>query len=107
MTDGTPLPDVPLPPAAGETPLRTPMAAPFQRVRTPDPLALVIFGGTGDLARRKLMPALWKLKADGLLPDEFCIVGNSREDISEDDYRERMRGALEEFAEAPEGEAPK
>jgi glucose-6-phosphate 1-dehydrogenase len=102
MTDGTPLPDVPLPPAVGETPLRTPMAAPFQRVRTPDPLALVIFGGTGDLARRKLMPALWKLRQNGLLPDGFAIVGNSREDIDDDEYRKRMHGALEEFAEAPD-----
>ncbi|HYR08414.1 MAG TPA: glucose-6-phosphate dehydrogenase, partial [Longimicrobium sp.] len=102
MSDEPRLPDVPLPPATGETPLRTPMATPFQRVRCPDPLVLVIFGGTGDLARRKLMPALWKLKADGLLPDEFCIVGNSREDIDEAEYRERMRGALEEFADAPD-----
>ena len=101
MSDEPDLPDVPLPPPAGETPLRTPMATPLQRVRTPDPLALVIFGGTGDLARRKLMPALWKLKADGLLPDAFCIVGNSREDIGEDEFRARMRGALEEFAQAP------
>ncbi|HEX6368785.1 MAG TPA: glucose-6-phosphate dehydrogenase [Longimicrobium sp.] len=102
MSDDPHLPDVPLPPATGETPLRTPMASPFQRVRCPDPLALVIFGGTGDLARRKLMPALWKLRADGLLPDEFCIVGNSREDIDEAEYRGRMRDALEEFAEAPQ-----
>ena len=72
MSDDPRLPDVPLPPATGETPLRTPMATPMQRVRCPDPLVLVIFGGTGDLARRKLMPALWKLKADGLLPDEFA-----------------------------------
>jgi glucose-6-phosphate 1-dehydrogenase len=75
------------------------------RVRCPDPLVMVIFGGTGDLARRKLMPALWKLKTDGLLPDEFCIVANSREEIDEAGYRERMRAALEEFAEAPDAAA--
>ena len=102
MSDDPSLPDVPLPPAQGETPLRTPMAAPFQRVRQPDPLALVIFGGTGDLARRKLMPALWKLKADGLLPDQFAIVGNSREQIDDAEYRRRMREALDEFADAPD-----
>ena len=102
MSDDPRLPEVPLPPATGETPLRTPMASPFQRVRCPDPLVLVIFGGTGDLARRKLMPALWKLKADGLLPDEFSIVGNSREDIDDAEFRARMHGALEEFAEAPD-----
>jgi glucose-6-phosphate 1-dehydrogenase len=105
MTEEADLPDVPSTPPQGETPLRTPMAEPMGRVRVPDPLALVIFGGTGDLARRKLMPALWKLQRDGLLPDAFAIVGNSREDIDQDAYRERMRGALEEFAEAPDADA--
>jgi glucose-6-phosphate 1-dehydrogenase len=102
MSDDPALPEVPLPPAQGETPLRTPMAAPFQRVRRPDPLVLVIFGGTGDLARRKLIPALWKLREDGLLPDEFAIVGNSREEIDDAEFRRRMREALDEFANAPD-----
>ena len=105
MTEEADLPDVPSTPPQGETPLRTPMAEPMGRVRVPDPLAIVIFGGTGDLARRKLMPAIWKLQRDGLLPDAFAIVGNSREDIDQDAYRERMRGALEEFAEAPDADA--
>jgi glucose-6-phosphate 1-dehydrogenase len=105
MTDEAELPDVPSAPPQGETPLRTPMQDPLQRVKVPDPLAIVIFGGTGDLARRKLMPALWKLQADGLLPKEFAIVGNSREDIDDDTYRERMHAALEEFAEAPDADA--
>jgi glucose-6-phosphate 1-dehydrogenase len=81
------------------------MQDPLQRVRMPDPLVLVIFGGTGDLARRKLMPALWKLRNQGLLPDEFAILGNSREDIDDAEYRTRMHAALEEFAQAPEAEA--
>jgi glucose-6-phosphate 1-dehydrogenase len=103
--DGRPdLGDVPAAPPAGETPLRTPMTEAGARVRTPDPLALVIFGGTGDLTRRKLMPALWALRADGLLPEGFAIVGNSREEIGEDDFRERMRGALAEFDEEPEAD---
>lgn len=102
MSDVPNLPDVPAAPPQGETPLRTNLSAPMQRVRVPDPLVLVIFGGTGDLARRKLMPALWKLKQDGLLPEAFAIVGNSREDIDDEEYRERMHGALEEFADAPD-----
>ncbi|HEX2211474.1 MAG TPA: glucose-6-phosphate dehydrogenase [Longimicrobium sp.] len=102
MSGDPQLPDVPLPPAQGDTPLRTSMSRPLQRVRTPNPLVLVIFGGTGDLARRKLMPALWKLREDGLLPGEFCIVGNSREAIGDDEYRARMRDALKEFAQAPD-----
>jgi glucose-6-phosphate 1-dehydrogenase len=72
------------------------------RVIPVDVFDLVIFGGTGDLARRKLMPALWKLREDGLLPDEFAIVGNSREEIDDAEYRKRMREALDEFAEAPD-----
>jgi glucose-6-phosphate 1-dehydrogenase len=105
MTDAPDLPDVPAAPPQGETPLRTPMQDPLQRVKVPEPLVLVIFGGTGDLARRKLMPALWKLKSDGLLPDEFAIVGNSREEIGDDTYRGRMHDALEEFAEPPDPDA--
>lgn len=105
MTDGAALPDVPSAPPHGETPLRTPMAEPLGHVRRPPPLVLVIFGGTGDLARRKLIPALWKLREDGLLPHAFAVVGNSREDIDDGIYRERMHGALEEFAKAPEKEA--
>ena len=102
MSDVPNLPDVPAAPPQGETPLRTNLSAPMQRVRVPDPLVLVIFGGTGDLARRKLMPAIWKLRQDGLLPEEFAIVGNSREDIDDEEFRRRMHGALEEFAEAPD-----
>ena len=92
-------------PEPGETPLRTPMQDPLQRVRRPDPLVLVIFGGTGDLARRKLMPAIWKLQMAGLLPDGFAIVGNSREELDDEGYRERMHAALEEFAQAPDAGA--
>jgi glucose-6-phosphate 1-dehydrogenase len=105
MTNEAGLPDVPSAPPQGETPLRTPMQDPLQRVKVPDPLVMVIFGGTGDLARRKLMPALWKLQTDGLLPPEFAIVGNSREELDDDTYRERMRDALEEFADAPDADA--
>ena len=101
MKVDAPLPGIPAPPA-GETPLRTPMDEPVLRVRTPDPQVMVIFGATGDLARRKLMPALWKLRLQGLLPDAFGIVGNSREEIGEDAFRERLRQALEEFAEPPD-----
>jgi glucose-6-phosphate 1-dehydrogenase len=102
MTDDPRLPHVPSPAPHGETPLRTPMAEPLGRIRIPDPLVLVIFGGTGDLARRKLMPALWKLRTAGLLPEAFAIVGNAREEMDDDAYRQRMHDALAEFAEAPD-----
>ena len=48
-----------------------------------DPLTMVIFGGTGDLARRKLLPALFRLCLDGRLPSSFSVVGVARRDQSD------------------------
>ncbi len=53
-------------------------SAPVERAREADPCAMVIFGGTGDLARRKLIPALYNLDVDGLLPRGFAALGVSR-----------------------------
>ncbi|HEX2091924.1 MAG TPA: glucose-6-phosphate dehydrogenase [Longimicrobiaceae bacterium] len=83
--------------APAETPLRRTLSAP----RVPEPLTLVIFGGTGDLARRKLIPAVFRLWQQGLLPPGFAVVGVAREAITDEVYRERMREALAEFATAP------
>ncbi|MDQ3388741.1 MAG: glucose-6-phosphate dehydrogenase [Gemmatimonadota bacterium] len=66
--------------------------------RVPEPLAIVIFGATGDLTRRKLLPALYRLFEAGLLPNAFAIVGFAREPLSDETFRERMRAAAEEFA---------
>ena len=55
------------------------------RLRTPDPHVIVLFGATGDLARRKLIPGLFHLGQAGLLPEEYRIVGTSLDDLSEDD----------------------
>ncbi len=65
------------------------------------PCVLVIFGATGDLTKRKLLPALLNLAASGLLPEEFAVVGVSRLEISEKAFRQRMRKELEEFATGP------
>jgi glucose-6-phosphate 1-dehydrogenase len=65
------------------------------------PCALVIFGATGDLTKRKLLPALYNLAVSGLLPEEFAIVGISRADTSQEALRERLREDLHEFAGAP------
>jgi glucose-6-phosphate 1-dehydrogenase len=59
-----------------------------------DPCTLVIFGGMGDLARRKLMPAVYYLAKKKLLADEFRIVGVGIESISDAEYREAMKKAL-------------
>jgi glucose-6-phosphate 1-dehydrogenase len=65
--------------------------------RTPDPCALVIFGASGDLTRRKLFPALYSLALRGLLPERFGVVGVARSEESDDEFRERMKHAVQEF----------
>src|ERR1700753_2132038 len=50
--------------------------------RKPDPCVVVIFGASGDLTKRKLLPALFHLEQQGLLPKEFAVVGVARRDLS-------------------------
>src|SRR5687767_450065 len=64
------------------------------RVRIPDPCVVVIFGASGDLTARKLMPALYDLRATGGLPEQFAVVGFARTDQSDDGFREKMREAI-------------
>src|SRR5262249_38308762 len=59
---------------------------------------VVIFGATGDLTKRKLVPALFNLAADGLLPDEFAIVGLGRTEMGSEQFRDHMRDDLAQFA---------
>jgi glucose-6-phosphate 1-dehydrogenase len=69
--------------------------------RRPDPCILVIFGASGDLTSKKLMPALYSLAYRGLLPEKFGIVGAARSDETDDAFRERMREAVTEHARDP------
>jgi len=62
---------------------------------------LVMFGATGDLARRMLLPSLYGLDSDGLLPDGLRIIGTARTDLDDAGFRERAQAALEEHL--PEG----
>lgn len=64
--------------------------------KTPTPSTMVIFGASGDLTARKLIPALYDLAASRRLPMEFSVVGVSRTDMSHDEFRGRLRKALEE-----------
>jgi len=66
--------------------------------RPADPCAFVIFGAAGDLTRRLLLPALYNLAAGKRLPDGFALVGVARAPWSSNEFRERMRAALKEFA---------
>jgi glucose-6-phosphate 1-dehydrogenase len=63
-----------------------------------DPCSFVIFGAQGDLTRRLLMPALYNLAANNLLPEAFSIVAVGREPMSNDAFRNEMKAALSEFA---------
>src|SRR5579862_5629388 len=63
-----------------------------------DPCIFVIFGASGDLTKRLLVPSLYHLAADGLLPNSFAVIGVSRSDLSHDEFRRRMREGIEAFA---------
>jgi glucose-6-phosphate 1-dehydrogenase len=65
---------------------------------TPEPVTVVIFGGAGDLAHRKLLPALYNLHVDGVLPKGTAVVGVGRKDFSDDQYREFARSGVEKFS---------
>src|SRR5213079_2320482 len=62
------------------------------------PFSLIIFGASGDLTRRKLVPALWSLYAGRTLPEPFTIIGSARSEVGPDEFRLRMRDAVREFA---------
>jgi glucose-6-phosphate 1-dehydrogenase len=62
------------------------------------PTTLVIFGGTGDLAHRKLLPAIYNLAHEGALPERFNLVAVSRSDIPHDDYRGMARESIVQYS---------
>jgi len=66
--------------------------------KKPDPCSFVIFGVTGDLAHRLVVPALYNLAANDLLPDNFCVVGIARNPMSNDDLRDSLMTGLRQFA---------
>jgi glucose-6-phosphate 1-dehydrogenase len=75
-----------------------PLLEGLQIRRRPEPCVLVIFGASGDLTSRKLMPALYALAFRRLLPDNFAIVGAARSPESDDEFRGRMKKAVQEHA---------
>ena len=62
------------------------------------PTTLVIFGGTGDLAHRKLLPAIYNLAHEGALPERFNLIAVSRSEMSDDEYRGTMRDSIKEHS---------
>ena len=79
---------------------QNPLVAGLERLPV-HPTSLVIFGGTGDLAKRKLLPALYNLKASRLLPRQLGIIGVTRKEKSHEQFREEQSKDIREFATRP------
>src|SRR5688572_23765804 len=75
----------------------TPLPESNQGVPAP-PCAMVIFGASGDLTKRKLIPAIHNLATHRLLPTDFAVIGVARTEMSDDDFRNRIRDEMKEFA---------
>jgi glucose-6-phosphate 1-dehydrogenase len=69
---------------------------------TPGPTIFVLFGATGDLAKRMVIPAFYRLALEGLLPRQWLLVGNGRGDVSHEDFRKHVHDVLTEFGPKPE-----
>ena len=59
-------------------------------MKVPDPHIVVIFGASGDLTKRKLIPAIYQLFVQKLLPDNFAILGTSRSPLTDEEFRQKM-----------------
>ncbi|HEX8069441.1 MAG TPA: glucose-6-phosphate dehydrogenase [Pyrinomonadaceae bacterium] len=82
------------------TVLDNPLREGLRLERTAEPCTVIIFGATGDLTKRKLVPALYRLVQERLVPGEFAIVGAARTEMSHDDFRAKMKEAVQQFSEA-------
>ncbi|HET7034866.1 MAG TPA: glucose-6-phosphate dehydrogenase [Thermomicrobiaceae bacterium] len=78
--------------------LQNPLREGLDVERVPPPSAMVIFGASGDLTMRKLMPALYNLAVEGLLPPGFGMVGYARRPYTTEEFRQHMREAVDEFS---------
>ncbi|HWD99292.1 MAG TPA: hypothetical protein VG345_09650, partial [Bryobacteraceae bacterium] len=77
-------------------------AASEERGRVADRCIMAIFGASGDLTTRKLLPALYNLGRNDLLPKEFAILGFAKDELSEEEFRKRVADNLREYAGAPQ-----
>ncbi len=80
-----------------EEELDNPLAEGLERLPV-GPTALVIFGATGDLAHRKLLPALYNLAHEGALPEHFELVGIARREKEDEDFRDTLRESVEKYS---------
>ena len=84
--------------ATAVPPLANPLRQGLRLARTPEPATLVLFGGSGDLAGRKLVPALYNLALQRLLPASFAVVGAARRATTDDAFRKELHDAVAEFS---------
>ena len=68
----------------------------------PGPTVFVLFGATGDLARRIVLPAFYRLAIEGLLPRQWLLVGNGRGEMADEEFRAHVHGVLTEFGPHPQ-----
>lgn len=80
----------------------TSKAIPQAREQAKDPCIMVIFGASGDLTKRLLMPAIYNLACDGLLPQKFAIIGTAMDQMSHEQFRDKMTADIQEFNTRPD-----
>jgi glucose-6-phosphate 1-dehydrogenase len=80
-------------------PETNPFQDPLRFQRRVPPCSIVIFGANGDLTKRKLIPALYRFAFERRLPPSFAVLGNSRSEMSDDAFRDKMEQALHEHLE--------
>jgi len=70
----------------------------FPKTQRAEPCVMVLYGASGDLAKRKILPAIYNLARDGFLPENFALVGSSRSLESADVFRRHVRESIERFS---------
>jgi glucose-6-phosphate 1-dehydrogenase len=86
------------PHGSGAAVMENPLATGLGQYRNAEPAVIVIFGATGDLSRRKLLPALYTLFHNRMLPAGFTLMGAALDDLSEDAFREMAAATIREHA---------
>ncbi|MHB8432599.1 MAG: glucose-6-phosphate dehydrogenase [Candidatus Tyrphobacter sp.] len=96
--------DTSLSPASGDGERTNPLRAGIESDRISDPCSVVLFGASGDLFKRMLLPAIWALRLRGILPSGFALIGFARTKYSDQEFRDYCREQIDAFA--PDGSKP-
>ena len=70
-------------------------------LRPPNPQAIVLFGASGDLAKKKVIPALYNLAVAGLLPERHCVIGFAMDTWDDEAFRQHARESVETYSRTP------